>query len=1073
MVNGRGRLALRICDIYIDGFGIYHNQTVRDIPDGIVLFIGKNEGGKTTLMEFIRATLFGFPSSKTRNIYPPLRGGNHGGRIRLITRDGKAIAIQRFGKRAVISYEDGRSVQAEPSEKLFNIDRWTFEKIFAIGLGDLQGLGILSEDSVRGRILSASAGIGARSIPNIMNNIKTELDNLLKSGRATNPKINQILRKLSEIRDGIRELQKNSENYGELQKRLAELDEQIKQGQKDISAMRQRVERIKLIEQARKVWVELKENENKLVELEFASDFPPKGLERFESLKENIENALVERDDFIAKMQPLEAELQSIVVDEKVISERISIESLIKERQMLISALKDLPKIDKERQQKEDEFKKQLKDIGTNWDSKRLAEIDTSVQTRHKVQDFERRIETAERKNEQAKINLQNRQNDERNAKLLLDEVRKTLELSKKPNITEREEIRKRKDVVHQIRTLFYQKDNLSIQLNAKRESLQREENYLKSLRDRESQLLRIPSWIWIIVILINVILIGFSITFKLYLLVSVLIPIVMVLVFADYAIKRHRTKSKNRIEQEFKEHMDVINRIKESVKSTETEIKNKTEEINKQANSVSLTKLEDINELDKIERELDQIEEELQKLEMLKAKKEDAERNYQITVKNLQEATQSAKSAETELQNVIEEWERWIIEQGFDDTLRPKGFDTILQMVENARQAESALKGLEDRVKLMKDYIEKVREEIIKVLKACNINPKSSEVGVSEIDYLEDALKTALENQRKKADLNEKINDAKREIKKLDSKIANWQNEMNELMGKIQTKNEDDFRFIAKSYDEWLNCKAKYETNRRNLISLVGNMEALKLLEPELMKTDSFSLLSESEDLERKIKEVNDQIEKDIDERGKLRERIDQIVQDEELNKLLFDQKVLEEELSNAVKKWATLIVLQHLIKQTREKYERERQPKVIQEASEYMKIITDRNYRLMMPTGENSVKIENTDTIERKDEIGWSGGLADQVYLAVRFGLAKDFSEHFGPLPIILDDVLVRFDEERQLGTAKVILDVARKHQIFIFSCHSLTREILENAYIETGLSGIVPLTHYIIDDGTIIKV
>ncbi|MGB9596382.1 MAG: AAA family ATPase [Candidatus Poribacteria bacterium] len=1064
---------MRIRDIYIDGFGVYHNQTVNDIPDGIILFIGKNEGGKTTLMEFIRSTLFGFPSSKDRNNYPPLRGGSHGGRIKLVTRDGQIISVQRFGRKAIISYEDGTSEQAELSEKLFNIDRWTFEKVFAIGLGDLQGLGILSEDSIKGRILAASAGIGAKSIPNIMNDIKSELNDLLKSGRATNPKINQIVRDLSKIRSEIRDLQKNSESYGELQKKLVEFDEKIKENQKNQSVMRQRIERIKLIEQARKSWLELIETEKKLNELEFASGFPPKGLERFEKLKENIDNARLERDDFYAKAQRLEAQLQSIVVDEKVISKRVSIESLIKERQMLISALKDLPDVDRERQQKEDNFREQLKDLGADWDSKRLAEVDTSVQVRHRVQDFDRNIESAERKYEQARINLQSRQNDEKSAKTLLDEAQKDLDSFEKPAIIEKDEIRRQKEIIQQIRSSFHQKDNLDIQLAAKRESFQREDNYIKSLEDQYSQLLQMPLWILIVAILIAFILIGLSIAMKSYVSTAFIFLFFVVVIFGLNILRDHQIKSKKGFVKEIQNHKDIANQISEEIIVIETKIKEKTDEIKEFAHSISLENLNDVSKIDEFERNLNQIDEALRNWDICKEKKEEAGRKYQIAVKNLEEAIQLVESAETELQRLEEEWGQWITERGFDASIRPKGFDTILQMVENARDTENALKGLMDRVKRINDYIAKIREEIINILRSCNMSQRSSEVGISEIDALDTALKTAIENQRKQTDLKEKLDDARREIKNLDKKITNWQDELDELMKKVQAKDEDEFRHIAKSYDNWLKCRDKYDINRQNLINLAGNEEALKSLESDLMETDSFSLLSEKEELERNINNISEQIEKDTDERGKLRERVEQILKDEELSKLLFKQKSLEEQLSIAVKRWATFIVLQSLINQISEKYERERQPKVIKEASEYIKIITDKNYRLMKPIGENSVKIENVDTMERKDEIGWSGGLADQVYLAVRFGLAKDFSEHSEPLPIILDDVLVRFDDERQLGTAKVILNVAKNHQIFIFSCHPLTREIIENAYIETGLSGTVPLTHYIIDDGTIIKV
>ncbi len=1062
---------MRICDIYIDGFGIYRDQKIINIPDGVILFIGKNEGGKTTLMEFIRTVLFGFPVPKVRNNYPPLRGGKHGGSIRLLTKTGQAIGIQRFGKIPTLYYEDGRSENIEPSGKLFNIDRRTFEKIFAVGLGDLQGLGILSEDGVKGRIFSASAGIGAKSIPNIMNNIKTTLESLLKSGRAINPEINRIVKESNEIDVKIRELQQDSKNYGELQKRLAELNEQIEENQREVSSMRKRVNKIELIEQARKIWVELIESKDKLDELEFASNFPTKGLERFESLKETINNDRLNLNEMKRKVEQMQTNLQNIKVDEKVINNRTSIELLLKEREKLMSAIEDFPVVERQRKDQEDKFIKELKNLGTNWDKKRLSEVDTSIQTQNKAKNFEHKIESALRMNEQAKINLQNRQNNEKNAKIILDEAQKALESFEKPDITEKAEIRKQKDVIQKIRSLFYQKDNLNTQLNAKRDSFNREHEHLNSLTTRESQLFYIPLWTWIATVLIGFILIVLSVIMKSYLFAVIMLLVVIVCLFGLYAVKKHQTKSKNRIDEEIQRQNDIINRISEDIKSMEVGIKRISDEINEQAKSIGLTELNYVGGIDEIERKLDQMEEKIHELDRLEADKKNAERNYQIAVKDTEEARRSLESTEKELESLIDEWRQWITSKGFEPNTSPSEFGVILKAIENAQETENSLQDLSARIEKINDYIAEKRRDISNVLEACGIPGKSSEVGISEIDILEGALKTALENQKKNDDLKEKIKDSIGEINKLNAKIANLKKEIDDLMEKAKAKDEDEFRYIAESHNKWLDYRTKYETNKRNLISLIGNEEAVKSIETELMETDSFSLLLEKNKLEQKINEIDEEIRRDIDERGRLKEKIDQILQEEELSKLLFDQKALREQLSSSVKKWATLVILQSLIKQTREKYERERQPKVIQEASEYIKIITDKNYRLMMPTGENNVEIENTDTMERKDEICWSGGLADQVYLAVRFGLAKDFSEHSEPLPIILDDIFVRFDDGRQLGTAKVILDVAKNHQIFIFSCHPLTREIMENAYIETGST--VSLTHYIIDDGAIIKV
>lgn len=44
------------------------------------------------------------------------------------------------------------------------------------------------------------------------------------------------------------------------------------------------------------------------------------------------------------------------------------------------------------------------------------------------------------------------------------------------------------------------------------------------------------------------------------------------------------------------------------------------------------------------------------------------------------------------------------------------------------------------------------------------------------------------------------------------------------------------------------------------------------------------------------------------------------------------------------------------------------------------------------------------------------WSSGLGDQVYLALRLRLSRVLRRKVESMPLLLDDVLVRFDIERQ---------------------------------------------------------
>lgn len=63
-------------------------------------------------------------------------------------------------------------------------------------------------------------------------------------------------------------------------------------------------------------------------------------------------------------------------------------------------------------------------------------------------------------------------------------------------------------------------------------------------------------------------------------------------------------------------------------------------------------------------------------------------------------------------------------------------------------------------------------------------------------------------------------------------------------------------------------------------------------------------------------------------------------------------------------------------------------------------------------------------------------SAGTMRQLYLAVRLAIIKTYDTEKTSLPIVLDEVLSSFDEERRLAAIYEINELAKDHQIFYFS-------------------------------------
>ncbi len=114
---------------------------------------------------------------------------------------------------------------------------------------------------------------------------------------------------------------------------------------------------------------------------------------------------------------------------------------------------------------------------------------------------------------------------------------------------------------------------------------------------------------------------------------------------------------------------------------------------------------------------------------------------------------------------------------------------------------------------------------------------------------------------------------------------------------------------------------------------------------------------------------------------------------------------------------------------------------PAINQRASELMSELTGGKYSgVIFDRNMNALLEDDQDsTLHRAGLL--SGGTADQLYLAIRMAICELALPADDPCPLILDDALVNFDDERMKLAVKLLRSEAKQRQIILFTCH--TRE------------------------------
>ncbi len=81
------------------------------------------------------------------------------------------------------------------------------------------------------------------------------------------------------------------------------------------------------------------------------------------------------------------------------------------------------------------------------------------------------------------------------------------------------------------------------------------------------------------------------------------------------------------------------------------------------------------------------------------------------------------------------------------------------------------------------------------------------------------------------------------------------------------------------------------------------------------------------------------------------------------------------------------------------------------------------------------NGVRGENDELVTVS---GMSDGTADQLYLSLRLAGLEATIEKSGPMPFIVDDILIKFDNDRAAAALKVLTEISARTQVIFFTHH-----------------------------------
>ena len=146
---------------------------------------------------------------------------------------------------------------------------------------------------------------------------------------------------------------------------------------------------------------------------------------------------------------------------------------------------------------------------------------------------------------------------------------------------------------------------------------------------------------------------------------------------------------------------------------------------------------------------------------------------------------------------------------------------------------------------------------------------------------------------------------------------------------------------------------------------------------------------------------------------------------------------------IADLEKVYDAVVLAQRTLDAAKLELQRRFAPRISQRAQELFSGFTGGRYQ-RIALGEDfsvSTAAEGEDTL--RGNLWRSDGTADQLYLALRLAVAEELTPN---APLVLDDALVRFDDDRLKEILKQFKKSGEHKQVLLFTCQSRERKIME---------------------------
>ncbi|MEE3218653.1 MAG: hypothetical protein VX257_00245, partial [Planctomycetota bacterium] len=382
--------------------------------------------------------------------------------------------------------------------------------------------------------------------------------------------------------------------------------------------------------------------------------------------------------------------------------------------------------------------------------------------------------------------------------------------------------------------------------------------------------------------------------------------------------------------------------------------------------------------------------------------------------------------------------WQRALLDLGLPGNLSPRDVRELATTGKRAAELQEQLESRRAESDQRRSEFNSTTARVEQLLQQSELESTSDNV----VDQVDQLCRMWGEQQ----DWLERLAELKAEARTASAE----QHEIARAVGKMKTRRQamlrdaaaegvEDYRQRAQAYAQSQVLDQHSERLQAEIATALAGTCSEEELAEQLDGTTAEQLVRRWDKLAAKLEQLDSARTECLEMRGRIGEQLRGLAGDRRAAYKQMELSCVERRLQDAVGRWRQLAVTGLLLDSIRRRYETERQPATLHMASRYMERLTEGRYcRIWTPLDEDRLRVDDAAGETFSTDI-LSSGTREQMFLSLRLALVTLYAQRGINLPLVLDDVLVNFDESHAGAAAKILAEFAEDgHQILVFTCH-----------------------------------